>query len=172
MECANFRDTGGYVDLIADACLMHTGKLFRSGKIDAFTPHELGSPLTILNLRRGKDPVWPSVDMFHVAADNRLDNYNTAQSQTRRWLNRVLRVLISDRLRLPVLVHCAFGKDPTGIVIAAVLWLLKIPQQVIVQEYLLSNGDVCADWVAQALLGFESNPDDFGNSASPTFNYV
>ncbi|MDH6112178.1 protein-tyrosine phosphatase [Kitasatospora sp. MAP12-15] len=40
---------------------------------------------------------------------------------------------------LPALVHCAVGRDRTGIVIALLLDLLEVPQEQIVADYLLSN---------------------------------
>lgn len=40
---------------------------------------------------------------------------------------------------LPALVHCAVGRDRTGIVIALLLDLLEVPEEQIVADYLLSN---------------------------------
>lgn len=39
----------------------------------------------------------------------------------------------------PVLVHCAAGKDRTGIAIALLLEMLDVPRQTIMEDYLLTN---------------------------------
>jgi protein-tyrosine phosphatase len=40
---------------------------------------------------------------------------------------------------VPVLVHCAAGKDRTGIAIALLLAVLDVPHETIVEDYLLTN---------------------------------
>ncbi|GAB2738470.1 tyrosine-protein phosphatase [Kitasatospora kifunensis] len=49
-----------------------------------------------------------------------------------------LRRLLEPRT-LPALVHCAIGRDRTGILIALLLELLGVPEDEIVADYLLSN---------------------------------
>lgn len=39
---------------------------------------------------------------------------------------------------LPVLIHCSGGKDRTGVVCALILALLEVPQEQIVEDYMLS----------------------------------
>jgi protein-tyrosine phosphatase len=51
------------------------------------------------------------------------------------------------------LIHCTSGKDRTGVVVAALLKILEVPDQIIVEEYLLSQGEVRAEWIQQALTG-------------------
>lgn len=46
--------------------------------------------------------------------------------------------------RHPLLVHCAAGKDRTGIAVAVLLRVLGVPYQAVVQDYLLTN--TCADF--------------------------
>jgi protein-tyrosine phosphatase len=41
--------------------------------------------------------------------------------------------------RVPVLVHCAAGKDRTGVAIAILLALLDVPRETIIADYLLTN---------------------------------
>jgi len=40
---------------------------------------------------------------------------------------------------VPVLVHCAAGKDRTGIAIALLLAVLDVPHETIIEDYLLTN---------------------------------
>jgi protein-tyrosine phosphatase len=49
-----------------------------------------------------------------------------------------LRVL-TDPARLPVLVHCAAGKDRTGLLIALLLEALGVPRPVVVHDYALTG---------------------------------
>lgn len=41
----------------------------------------------------------------------------------------------------PHLIHCTSGKDRTGVLIALVLLALEVPRAVVLEDYLLSNGD-------------------------------
>ena len=70
----------------------------------------------------------------------------------RRWLNAVATV-IAEAPGVPILVHCASGKDRTGVVVAVLLLTLGAPREVIVEEYLLSDGGVERAWIEQALDG-------------------
>jgi protein-tyrosine phosphatase len=64
-------------------------------------------------------------------------------------LYRALPAWMAPRLRgiferiaqgdVPVLVHCAAGKDRTGIAIALLLAVLDVPQETIIEDYLLTN---------------------------------
>eukprot|EP00966_Prymnesium_polylepis_P212444 4921202-Prymnesium_polylepis.1 len=40
----------------------------------------------------------------------------------------------------PVLIHCRSGRDRTGVVVAAVLSLLGVPEHLIIAEYARSDG--------------------------------
>jgi protein-tyrosine phosphatase len=55
---------------------------------------------------------------------------------------------------VPILVHCcASGKDRTGVVVAVFLLALGVPRGVVVEEYLLSDGEVERAWIERALDG-------------------
>lgn len=58
----------------------------------------------------------------------------------------LLRILeaLEDLASKPTAIHCAVGRDRTGIVIATLLDLLDVPDEVIAEDYALS-GEVIHD---------------------------
>ena len=150
--CPNFRDAGEWVNCISGDTLMPEGVLFRGGKTTLVsTAADIGSPGTIINLKRGHDQRVFGADYHFMPIANTLEVYETGTKGVRRWLNEVMVVLASSELRLPVLVHCASGKDRTGVVIAALLGIIDIPTEVIVEEYLVSEGEINEQWLRAAL---------------------
>ncbi|WP_425148032.1 tyrosine-protein phosphatase [Deinococcus sp.] len=152
--CVNFRDVGEYLGLLMGLSPLPTGRLLRGGKldfVDALT--DIGQPATILNLRRGADRQTWTAQALHLPAPNDLENYDTTNPRVRRWLNEAVAVFEEDTLAFPVLIHCTSGKDRTGVVVAALLKILRIEERWIVEEYLLSDGEVRSKWIRQALDG-------------------
>ncbi|WP_437958337.1 tyrosine-protein phosphatase [Sorangium sp. So ce119] len=139
---ANYRDVGEALGLWFDVSPIPAGRLLRGGRLDLMTTAgDLGSPGTILNLRRGPDPGHlTGVTYVHVAADDDVENYDTRQRRVRSWLGKALSVLVAPGLAWPVYVHCTSGRDRTGIVIAAALLAIDVPRQVVAEEYMLSDG--------------------------------
>lgn len=52
---------------------------------------------------------------------------------------RKLFLMLGDENELPALFHCTTGKDRTGWAAAALLTLLGVPRDVVMEDYLLSN---------------------------------
>jgi protein-tyrosine phosphatase len=51
-------------------------------------------------------------------------------------------MLIGDRSRLPLVFHCAAGKDRTGVLAALVLDLVGVDHEVIVDDYVITAGQM------------------------------
>lgn len=138
---ANYRDVGEALSLWLDPPPIAVGRLLRGGRFDTLTTsEELGSPQTVLNLRRGADPVHLEVEVVHVPAPDDLENYSTSNRRVSEWVKKALRVLASESTRWPVYVHCTSGRDRTGVIVAAVLAAMGVPAETIVEEYALSSG--------------------------------
>ena len=124
-----------------DPSPLPTGRLFRCGKFDTLSSlDDLGSPRTILNLRRGPDPNHLPARIVHIPAADDLENYDTSLRRVRDWLAQVLRVFCDPGTEWPLYVHCTSGRDRTGVVIAAALAIAGVPREIVVEEYMLSEG--------------------------------
>ena len=152
--CVNFRDVGECVNLLAGHEVLPLRRIMRGGKLEFVeSAAQIGSPGTIINLRKGPDPENKrfGADYWHLAISNEHEKYNTADPEVRRWLNDVFRCLADEVERFPVLFHCTSGKDRTGVVIAVLLVALGIDRELVVQEYLWSEGEVEQIWIEGAL---------------------
>ncbi len=67
-----------------------------------------------------------------------VDSYRAYALDYCARLSPVLRGL-ADSKDLPALIHCTHGKDRTGVAIAITLRALGIPQETVVEDYMLSN---------------------------------
>jgi protein-tyrosine phosphatase len=160
--CVNFRDVGEFVNWLAGEKLLPENKLFRGGKTDSVdSPAEIGNPKTIINLRQGHDLNDFGVACYHFPLENKVEKYHTGQKQVRNWLNRIVQLFERDDLQYPVLVHCLSGKDRTGIVIAALLLVLNVKPEIIIKEYMLSQGDVSETLIQTAITGIAGRADYF-----------
>ncbi|AXG68498.1 tyrosine phosphatase family protein [Kordia sp. SMS9] len=154
--CVNFRDVGDYINLISGKKIVQENRLLRGGSIDYVkTPDEIGHAKTIINLRNGADDAVFEVDYYHFPMANKVEKYDTSQKEVKNWLNKIIKTFENPAVQFPILVHCLSGKDRTGIVIAAILLILEIPQETIIEEYLLSEGEVKKEWIRLAIDGMQ-----------------
>lgn len=141
MHPANFRDVGEALSLWLEPSPVPTGRLFRGGRIDALsTPADIGHARTVINLRQGPDPSHLPARMLHFPAPDRVENYETTLRPVSRWVSDTLKALAAPDMQWPVYLHCTSGRDRTGVIVAAILVSLGVPANVIVEEYLLSEG--------------------------------
>lgn len=152
--CVNFRDVGECVNLLAGRDLLPTGVMLRGGKLDAVVyAEDIGCPGTIINLRKGPDPEDRrfGADQYHFAISNDYEKYETSDPMVRRWLNDIFGCLADEVERLPVMFHCTSGKDRTGVVVAVLLTVLGLDRELVVTEYLWSEGEIVRSWIERAL---------------------
>jgi protein-tyrosine phosphatase len=123
---------------------------------------DLGSPRSILNLRRGVDPSHlDGITYMHVPAEDGVENYDTRHRRVKQWLTKALCVLASPEVPWPIYVHCTSGRDRTGVIVAAALLAIDVPRQVVAEEYMLSDGadrasiDLAIDGLIEALPSIE-----------------
>lgn len=69
--------------------------------------------------------------------DAMLDLYRGLPLRMHSRIQGLLSCIAQDRV--PILVHCAAGKDRTGVAIAVLLALLDVPRETIIEDYLLTN---------------------------------
>jgi len=159
----NFRDVGGYAGL--DGRTVRWRRLFRADSLhrlkgaDLVAFEELGIK-SVIDLRRvfeveehGRVPHAEGLD-YHNVVLKHVDWDTVAPSLPHeRWLaDRYLNFatdgreglaealsLIADPAAGPVVVHCMAGKDRTGVVCALTLALLGVSDDVIAQDYALTE---------------------------------
>ena len=165
----NFRDIGGYRTAdgrqVQWGKVFRTGVLSYVTAGDHTSLGALGIR-TICDLRRAeerlKEPTrWPDETARTLHWDDESDvqslrKYAARQPATGEGmfaamldLYRGLPSRMSARIRglltsvveghLPIVVHCAAGKDRTGVAIAVLLWALGVPRDTVVEDYLLTN---------------------------------
>jgi hypothetical protein len=101
----------------------------------------------------------PMTDPSHMA-----DLYEDMLGRSEVEMAEILDLVAEGLADGPVLVHCVYGKDRTGLVVAAVQAALGLPADVIVEEYARSDGPTNQryEWVVA-----EPLPDDPPTTAAP-----
>jgi protein-tyrosine phosphatase len=160
----NFRDIGGYAT--ADGGQTRWGRVFRSDSVHRLTQADLEQvrPLgirTLLDLRSGREieeagpgliHSEPGIEVVHIPfgrigeeAAPEWQQLTLAQLYTgivreaAESLARVMTTLAATDQ--PAVVHCAAGKDRTGMSIALLLRLLGVPDETVMQDYLLTGSN-------------------------------
>jgi len=155
--CVNFRDVGDFVNLILGKELLPVDRIYRGGSIDYIQGlEEINQVKSIFNLRNRADFDSFKVDYFHFPMSNKIEKYDTTQKEVRIWLNQIVKTFENPDLKYPVLIHCLSGKDRTGIIIAAILLILGIEEEVIIEEYLLSDGEVQPELITKSIAGMQN----------------
>jgi protein tyrosine/serine phosphatase len=197
---ANLRDVGGYAtssgQTVRWKTLLRSDSLHRVDELGLSFLGALGFR-TLLDLRETDERAMaPSalsasvrrvdIPLFTHAGHGELRAGPPVERADLHDLEAVYRMLINDRgaaivevIRelsrpgtLPAIVHCALGKDRTGIVIALVLSLLGVPEDVIVADYaatrLFIGGEFKDATIAQKVLaGFDPDRVDRMLSCDP-----
>jgi protein-tyrosine phosphatase len=158
---ANFRDVGGLTT--ADGRVVRTGVLLRS---EAPQPGDdlPVRPATVVDLRHerelkrvGTHPLAAEAEVHHVPLSVKLAPERLAAVPTERELalgyatvaresaDALVRIVgILATAPAPILVHCAAGKDRTGLVVAMALRLAGVPREQVVLDYERTNDNIDA----------------------------
>jgi hypothetical protein len=177
---ANLRDVGGL--RTDDGRAVRSGVLLRS---DAPRPGDAAIPAphpsTVIDLRSAKEidgtvhPLDAVADVHHVGLGESLAPERVAvtpaEERDLAWayrlivleataeLARIVRIVASASG--PVLVHCAAGKDRTGIVVAVLLRAAGVRRDEVMADYLRTNDNLDRLWARLAAAGahLPSNSD-------------
>jgi protein-tyrosine phosphatase len=173
----NFRDIGGY--LTADGRVVRWGRLYRSDSLHKLHGDDWDRFLalgvrTVIDLRypfeidaRGRVPehaeiayhnlsiehrtydqvtLDPALDPARLFADKHVEVAHDGVKEIRQALE-----VIAESDAAPVVIHCAAGKDRTGLLTGLVLALIGVSDDDIVADYALSGlatARFIADWYA------------------------
>lgn len=162
---SNFRDLGGLQT--AGGRVVRTGRLFRSdalhrltaGDIDILSRLEIAtlidlrspdeieesgpSPLLERGTRHLHMPVFSSdLSPDDIAPDGTLGDLYMRMLEEGTGGVAFLFDALSRNERFPAVIHCAAGKDRTGIVSALILRALDVPDETIVADYALTDRKV------------------------------
>jgi protein-tyrosine phosphatase len=161
----NFRDLGGYP---AEGGFVKWGRVFRTDDMMNLTQGDLdylaAIPLrTIVDFRSGDevvsspDKVPPSTinHVFLPVVPGNFFETNVSESNAALFFTDIYRsfctdeaiiaqyrklfALMQDEANLPLSFHCSAGKDRTGMASALFLSSLGVSEEIIMQDYLLSN---------------------------------
>ncbi|HEY2506145.1 MAG TPA: tyrosine-protein phosphatase [Streptosporangiaceae bacterium] len=170
----NFRDFGGYAT--ADGRRVLSGRLYRSDSLGKLAGEDVTrfaalGVRTVIDLRYsseieagGRVPDRDGLAYHHLSIEHRpydqaqltgavepvrflADRYAEVAADGAAELAAALRIIAADSA--PLVLHCASGKDRTGLVAALVLSLLGVEAGNVVADYALSGlatERLVADW--------------------------
>jgi len=157
----NFRDLGGYP--AADGRHVRWRTLFRADGLSSLSERDRGvirqlGVATVIDLRttgeveRGRFPVEevpvafhnlpllvevPEASKFEIVPGFLATQYQEMAAEAAAQIGAVL-TLVANQATHPVIVHCTAGKDRTGVLVAVLLGLLGVPDEIIITDYALS----------------------------------
>jgi protein-tyrosine phosphatase len=169
---SNFRDLGGYAT--ADGRVVRTGLVFRSGALHALTDadHERLQDLGVrvaVDLRPAEEQAAEPTNaaflrIVHVpllrgertggpaalaSGEAYLrDRYGEIALDRAADIGTILRSFTQDD-GLPAIIHCAAGKDRTGVVSALLLLALGVDEATVLDDYELTSEYEAADRVQE-----------------------
>ena len=186
----NFRDLGGLET--RSGTRIRSRRIFRSDALHRITERDLatlaGFGITTLIDLRGRDEserTGPSPLLGHgtrVAQVALLDpvTQTTAPDFTialdidyARMLNHAQAgfsrafVALAEETNLPAVIHCASGKDRTGVTVALLLRVLDVPDEAIVRDYAITDRNM-ARILARDPVNAERFPEHWHRAASET----
>ena len=160
---SNFRDMGGYTT--KDGKTIVRGKLFRSGVMTSLTEEDMSylnqfKFKTIVDLRSDEElELYPnhwaisseipmilgnySIREMMAASDNKGDRpkmselYPRILESIQPQLVRYFDAALANQV--PMVVNCSAGQDRTGVTAALMLMLLGVPEETVIEDYLLST---------------------------------
>ena len=159
----NLRDIGGYQNV--DGSRVRWRRVLRADAPERLTFADrarlaalsIGTVIDLRNSGEGGPGAWPissagrrfSLPLFDIVPEEGpLPRVIDALDLATRYLYRLETAsqqlntavtLIAERDDAPALFHCAAGKDRTGILAAALLQMLGVPDSTIVDDYALSD---------------------------------
>ncbi|MGH2551040.1 MAG: tyrosine-protein phosphatase [Thermomicrobiales bacterium] len=160
----NFRDIGGYET--RDGSTVRWKRLYRSDALHGLTPDDIAliAPLgvaTLIDLRShrefeasGHSPIIAAHGTLHkhlpfLPESTAPTNYDQFPPLSELYVQmieggaatiRAVFETLADNTTYPAVVHCAVGKDRTGVTIALLLRTLGVSDEVIVADYALTDG--------------------------------
>lgn len=173
----NFRDLGGYPT--RDGRTVRWGRLYRSDSLSKLQGEDWRRFLdlgvrTVIDLRypweiadRGRVPHHDGLAYHNLSIEHRpydqaslgedvevgrylADRYAEVALDGVKELRRALEVIAEDD-SAPLVMHCASGKDRTGLLAALVLTLLGVDEETIIEDFALTGlatERLVADWSA------------------------
>ena len=163
----NTRDIGGYSTVGGQPVRM--GLVFRSDRLSVLTGSDCSilaglGIRTVVDLRQDSETT-SDPDVACVSTFARYEHYPVVPisytGMIETYIASFTAILheIADAENLPLLYHCTFGKDRTGITTALIHLLLGVSEENLVYDYLLSNDvglGVAEPWLREVLDRVES----------------
>lgn len=160
---ANFRDIGGM--FTTDGRKVRSGRLFRSDSLQELDDDDITALVELLRIRyvidlrtsseavqQGRGPLStypvaylnvPLVDVDAPIGPPGMVVLNQYLEHLESDPNLPLAVeTVAHAVRHPTVVHCAAGKDRTGVVMALVELLLGVPEEQVVADYMVTAANI------------------------------